>query len=141
LRVVRSGLDAHDKVIVGGLQKNLRAEHAVKPNLVVMARRRLRPRSHRSKEARYMDFSRFFIDRPIFAAVVSIVIVVAGLIAIPLLPIGEYPDVVRRRCRDCDLSGANRSHRRNRLDAARRADQRPEDMMYMKSVAAPTASW
>ncbi|QDI03218.1 multidrug efflux RND transporter permease subunit [Xanthomonas cerealis pv. cerealis] len=41
-----------------------------------------------------MDFSRFFIDRPIFAAVLSIVILAAGLIAIPMLPIGEYPDVV-----------------------------------------------
>ena len=41
-----------------------------------------------------MDFSKFFIDRPIFAAVLSIVIFAAGLIAIPLLPIGEYPDVV-----------------------------------------------
>src|SRR3546814_691898 len=41
-----------------------------------------------------MDFSRFFIDRPIFAAVLSIVIFAAGLISIPLLPICEYPDVV-----------------------------------------------
>ncbi|UNT99683.1 efflux RND transporter permease subunit [Xanthomonas translucens] len=41
-----------------------------------------------------MDFSTFFIDRPIFAAVLSIVIFAAGLIAIPMLPIGEYPDVV-----------------------------------------------
>ena len=41
-----------------------------------------------------MDFSKFFIDRPIFAAVLSIVIFAAGLIAIPLLPIGEYPEVV-----------------------------------------------
>ena len=41
-----------------------------------------------------MDFSRFFIDRPIFAAVLSILIFAAGLIAIPLLPIGEYPEVV-----------------------------------------------
>ena len=41
-----------------------------------------------------MGFSRFFIDRPIFAAVLSIVIFVAGAIAIPLLPISEYPDVV-----------------------------------------------
>jgi multidrug efflux pump len=36
-----------------------------------------------------MDFSRFFIDRPIFAAVLSIVIFAAGLIAIPLLRVGE----------------------------------------------------
>src|ERR671921_144413 len=41
-----------------------------------------------------MDFSRFFIDRPIFAAVLSIVIFAAGLISIPLLPISEYPEVV-----------------------------------------------
>src|SRR3990170_5159920 len=41
-----------------------------------------------------MDFSKFFIDRPIFAAVLSIVIFAAGLISIPLLPVGEYPDVV-----------------------------------------------
>src|SRR3546814_107697 len=41
-----------------------------------------------------MDFSRFFIDRPIFAAVLSIVIFAAGLISIPLLSIGEYPEVV-----------------------------------------------
>ncbi|MDR4473115.1 MAG: efflux RND transporter permease subunit [Nitrospira sp.] len=38
-----------------------------------------------------MDFSKFFIDRPIFAAVLSIVIFAAGLIAIPILPISEYP--------------------------------------------------
>src|ERR671933_2352751 len=41
-----------------------------------------------------MRFSRFFIDRPIFAAVVSIVIFIAGLIAMFGLPISEYPDVV-----------------------------------------------
>ncbi|WP_025039696.1 efflux RND transporter permease subunit [Nitrosospira briensis] len=41
-----------------------------------------------------MDFSRFFIDRPIFAAVLSIVIFAGGLIAIPLLPNGEYPEVI-----------------------------------------------
>lgn len=44
-----------------------------------------------------MDFSRFFIDRPIFAAVLSIVIFAAGLISIPMLPIGEYRKWCRRR--------------------------------------------
>ncbi len=38
--------------------------------------------------------SRFFIDRPVFASVIAIVIVVAGLISIPLLPVGEFPQVV-----------------------------------------------
>ncbi|MEM7083320.1 MAG: multidrug efflux RND transporter permease subunit [Pseudomonadota bacterium] len=41
-----------------------------------------------------MDLSRVFVDRPIFAAVLSILIFVAGLIAIPNLPISEYPEVV-----------------------------------------------
>ena len=41
-----------------------------------------------------MDLSRFFIDRPIFAGVVSIFIFLAGLISIGKLPISEYPDVV-----------------------------------------------
>ena len=43
-----------------------------------------------------MDLSKFFMDRPIFAAVLSIVIFVSGLLAIPALPISEYPKVVVR---------------------------------------------
>jgi hydrophobe/amphiphile efflux-1 (HAE1) family protein len=38
-------------------------------------------------------FSRFFIDRPIFAVVLSLVILAGGLIAIRSLPISEYPEV------------------------------------------------
>ncbi|MDP3329762.1 efflux RND transporter permease subunit [Parvibaculum sp.] len=41
-----------------------------------------------------MNISRFFIDRPIFAGVLSIMIFLAGLLAMPNLPISEYPDVV-----------------------------------------------
>jgi len=41
-----------------------------------------------------MTLSKFFIDRPIFAGVISTIILLAGLIAIPLLPISEYPEVV-----------------------------------------------
>jgi len=37
--------------------------------------------------------SRFFIDRPIFAAVLSIVIVIIGLVALVKLPIAQYPEV------------------------------------------------
>ncbi len=38
-------------------------------------------------------FSRFFIDRPIFAAVLSIFFVLAGLAAIRTLPISQYPEI------------------------------------------------
>jgi len=41
-----------------------------------------------------MNFSRFFIDRPIFAGVLSVLIFLAGLIALRGLPISEYPEVV-----------------------------------------------
>ena len=38
-------------------------------------------------------FSQFFIDRPIFAAVLSIVITLAGLLAVVTLPIAQYPEI------------------------------------------------
>jgi len=41
-----------------------------------------------------MTLSRFFIDRPIFAGVISTMIFMAGLISMFLLPISEYPEVV-----------------------------------------------
>jgi len=41
-----------------------------------------------------MNFSKFFIDRPIFAGVLSLLIFLAGLIALRGLPISEYPEVV-----------------------------------------------
>lgn len=39
-------------------------------------------------------FSRFFIERPIFAAVISIIIVFAGGVALFKLPIAQYPEIV-----------------------------------------------
>src|SRR5499426_1501347 len=38
-------------------------------------------------------FSRFFIDRPIFAAVLSLFVVLAGLAAMRVLPIAQYPEI------------------------------------------------
>jgi multidrug efflux pump len=38
-------------------------------------------------------FSRFFINRPIFASVLSIVITLAGVIALFTLPVAQYPDI------------------------------------------------
>jgi len=39
------------------------------------------------------SISRFFIDRPIFAAVISLVIVLAGAIAVTTLPVAQYPEI------------------------------------------------
>ncbi|MBC3387306.1 efflux RND transporter permease subunit [Pseudomonas sp. SWRI179] len=41
-----------------------------------------------------MKFSQFFISRPIFAAVLSLLILIAGAISLFQLPISEYPEVV-----------------------------------------------
>src|SRR5829696_10065158 len=38
--------------------------------------------------------ARFFIDRPVFAIVISIVTVILGAVAIPNLPVATYPEVV-----------------------------------------------
>lgn len=40
-----------------------------------------------------MNLSRFFIDRPIFSAVISIVIMILGGVAFTRLPIAQYPEI------------------------------------------------
>ena len=40
-----------------------------------------------------MRFPHFFIDRPIFAAVLSILIIVFGAVAYPILPVAQYPEI------------------------------------------------
>jgi len=83
------------------------------------------------------DFSRFFVDRPIFAAVLSILIFTAGLIAVPLLPITEYPDVVPPTVTvHAAYPGANPKVIAETVAAPlEEAINGVENMMYMKSVA------
>ncbi|MDE5924382.1 MAG: efflux RND transporter permease subunit, partial [Muribaculaceae bacterium] len=38
-------------------------------------------------------FSKFFIDRPIFATVLAILMIVAGAMTVSTLPIAQYPDI------------------------------------------------
>src|SRR5260370_22590687 len=38
-------------------------------------------------------FSRFFIDRPIFGAVLSVFILIAGLASMRVLPLAQYPEI------------------------------------------------
>ena len=40
-----------------------------------------------------MNLSRFFIDRPIFAIVISLFIALAGIAAMRVLPIAQYPEI------------------------------------------------
>ncbi|MBD0316529.1 MAG: multidrug efflux RND transporter permease subunit [Nitrospiraceae bacterium] len=52
--------------------------------------------------------SRFFIDRPIFASVLSIVIVVVGLVSLQALPIAQFPEITPPMVQiDADYPGAS----------------------------------
>lgn len=84
-----------------------------------------------------MDFAKFFVDRPIFAAVLSILIFVAGAITIPLLPVSEYPDVVPPTVQvRAVYPGANpREIAETVATPLEEAITGVEDLMYMKAVA------
>ncbi|MDR5905623.1 multidrug efflux RND transporter permease subunit [Franzmannia qiaohouensis] len=84
-----------------------------------------------------MDFAKFFVDRPIFAAVLSILIFIAGAISIPLLPISEYPDVVPPTVQvRAVYPGANPKEIAETVATPlEEAITGVEDLMYMKSVA------
>jgi hydrophobe/amphiphile efflux-1 (HAE1) family protein len=55
---------------------------------------RRRHRHRQSEGGGPMNISSFFIERPIFATGLAIIITAAGLLAIPSLPITEYPEIV-----------------------------------------------
>src|SRR5262245_58445585 len=89
-----------------------------------------------------MDISSFFIERPIFAIVLSIVIFLAGLLAIPFLPIGEYPEVVPPSVVvRATYPGANPKETAESVATPlEEAINGVEGIMYMKSVAGSDGS-
>src|SRR3546814_16947778 len=42
-----------------------------------------------------MRFAHFFVERPIFATVLSLVVVIVGLIAYGKLPVAQYPEIAQ----------------------------------------------
>ena len=84
-----------------------------------------------------MNFARFFVDRPIFAAVLSILIFTGGAIALPLLPVSEYPDVVPPTVAvRAVYPGANpKVIAETVATPLEESINGVENMMYMKSVA------
>ncbi|WP_175698576.1 efflux RND transporter permease subunit [Burkholderia ambifaria] len=89
-----------------------------------------------------MDFSKFFIDRPIFAVVLSIIIFAIGLISIPMLPAGEYPEVVPPSVVvRATYPGANpKEIAESVAEPLEEAINGVEGIMYMKSVAGSDGS-
>jgi hydrophobe/amphiphile efflux-1 (HAE1) family protein len=85
----------------------------------------------------HADFSKVFVDRPILAAVLSLLLLIAGAIAIPNLPISEYPDVVPPSVQVTALyPGANPKTIAETVAAPiEEAVNGVEGMIYMKSTA------
>jgi multidrug efflux pump len=89
-----------------------------------------------------MNISKFFIDRPIFAIVLSIIIFCLGLIAIPILPSGQYPEVVPPSVVvRTNYPGANpKAIAETVAEPLEEAINGVEGIMYMKSVAGSDGS-
>src|SRR5512134_38244 len=87
--------------------------------------------------SKHTDFSRVFIDRPILATVLSALILIAGVIAIPSLPISEYPNVVPPSVQvTANYPGANpRTIADTVAGPLEEAVNGVENMIYMKSTA------
>ncbi len=84
-----------------------------------------------------MKLSHFFIDRPIFAAVLSTFIFIAGAIALTQLPISEYPEVVPPSVVvRATFPGANPKVVANTVAAPlEQSIVGVEDMLYMSSTS------
>ena len=108
LRAIEDGLKPGERVIVNGLQQ-VRPGVTVEPKLVdmpvapaargpaetaqVLKPADSDPEARRNPERRPVMLARFFIDRPVLAWVISLVIVLLGAIAAAFLPIAEYPEI------------------------------------------------
>jgi multidrug efflux pump len=86
---------------------------------------------------------RFFIDRPIFATVLSLVMLIAGALAVPILPIAQYPKVTPPTVQiDCNYPGADSQTVSDTI--ASPIEQQVngvEDMMYMASQCTNDGSY
>ncbi len=90
-----------------------------------------------------MKFSHFFIDRPIFASVISIIITLVGVLAYVNMPVTQYPNIVP------PTVSVYGSYPGASPDVIMKTTIAPleqqlngvENMIYMKSSASPTGSW
>jgi hydrophobe/amphiphile efflux-1 (HAE1) family protein len=82
-------------------------------------------------------FSHFFIRRPIFASVVSIVIVLAGLLAIVNLPVAQYPEIAPPQIAVTSVYPGATAEALQKTVAAPIEEQinGVEDMLYLNSVS------
>jgi multidrug efflux pump len=89
-----------------------------------------------------VNISLFFINRPISAIVLSLLIFMVGLLSIPFLPVGEYPEVIPPSVVvRANYPGANPKETAETVASPlEEAINGVEDIMYMKSVAGSDGS-
>ena len=87
--------------------------------------------------------SNFFIDRPILAAVISILITLAGLISVAVLPVAQYPEITPPTVQvSCSYPGANAQVIADTVAAPiEQQVNGVEDMLYMSSQSANDGSY
>ena len=88
-------------------------------------------------------FSKFFIERPIFSAVISIVIVIAGTVSIGALPVAQYPEITPPTVEvSANYPGANAQVVAETVAAPIEQEVNGvENMIYMSSVSANDGSY
>ncbi|MGI6850701.1 efflux RND transporter permease subunit [Mesorhizobium sp. 1B3] len=85
----------------------------------------------------------FFIDRPNFAIVISIVIALAGLLALSVIPVAQYPDITPPQVQvSATYAGASAEDVANAVGAPIEAEVNGvDDMLYMESTSSGNGSY
>ena len=87
-------------------------------------------------------FSKFFINRPVFASVLSIIVVIAGLIALVVSPIEEYPQLTPPQIVvSADYTGADAATIAETVASPlENAINGVQDMVYMQSTSSSSGT-
>lgn len=85
-------------------------------------------------------FSKFFINRPIFATVLSLIVVIAGVIALRILPVQEYPNIAPPQIVvSATYPGADAQTLANTVAGPLEEEiNGVKDMIYMTTTASPS---
>ena len=84
--IVTDGVKAGERVIVEGIQK-------ARPGSIVSPTDQPASAETARREKRRVAMAKFFIHRPVFAIVISLIILIAGGMSIFTLPIAQYPQI------------------------------------------------
>ncbi len=84
--IVTDGVKAGERIVTEGLQK-------VRPGMIVNPTGRGGQFRDADREKGTLGMARFFIHRPVFAIVISLIILIAGGISIFVLPVAQYPQI------------------------------------------------